>query len=389
MNNTCETTDRSINHLTNELLEDLQNPTLGSLELCQLHNLTLPELAAILDSESYQQAVECIARISTARDKLLEPESKSLAKARLTDLLKTYPETDTQRETQRKAATTLLSRSPATRPHRPSQSNQPSPHSSLAIQRDSVSVSPMNPTNRSIALLSLSTLTTLAAAGPNSATEDYTSGTGITSSYTAFAGTPAEALVTLPVQDVNANIWVGDVAGLVSELANPFYNDTINFPDGTPVLAFGPADLHSLLQFDFPVEVTSITFTIYDIETPDAVRVTGFDDNETETYNSGLLSATELNQTTFTNTFDPPIRMLQILANNSDGLMLSPITINYTPLNTCQADLNNDGVLDFFDISAFLSAFSTNNPIADLNNDSAFDFFDISAFLTAFSAGCP
>jgi len=108
MNNTCETTDRSINQLTGELLEDLQNPTLGPLELCQLHNLTLPELAAILESESYQQAVECIARISTARDKLLEPQSKSLAKARLTDLLKTYPETDAQRETQRKAATALL-----------------------------------------------------------------------------------------------------------------------------------------------------------------------------------------------------------------------------------------------------------------------------------------
>ncbi|MBL4809203.1 MAG: hypothetical protein JKY43_03990, partial [Phycisphaerales bacterium] len=50
----------SINQLTNDLLEDLQNPTLGSLELCQLHNLTLPELAAILESESYQQAIECI-----------------------------------------------------------------------------------------------------------------------------------------------------------------------------------------------------------------------------------------------------------------------------------------------------------------------------------------
>ncbi|MFK7760368.1 MAG: hypothetical protein AB8C13_10540 [Phycisphaerales bacterium] len=47
MNNTCETIDRSINQLTNELLEDLQNPTLGSLELCQLHNLTLPQLACV------------------------------------------------------------------------------------------------------------------------------------------------------------------------------------------------------------------------------------------------------------------------------------------------------------------------------------------------------
>ena len=139
MNTTCETTDRSINQLTNDLLEDLQNPTLGPLELCQLHNLTLPELAAILESESYLHAVECIERITIARDKLLEPQSKSLAKARLTDLLKTYPETEAQQETQRKAATTLLrSSSSSNQDHKPrSQSNGPvKPKSSVGIQRN-------------------------------------------------------------------------------------------------------------------------------------------------------------------------------------------------------------------------------------------------------------
>ncbi len=45
--------------------------------------------------------------------------------------------------------------------------------------------------------------------------------------------------------------------------------------------------------------------------------------------------------------------------------------------------------LDFFDISAFLTAFSASDSSADLNNDGAFDFFDISQFLTSFSAGCP
>jgi|GEM_PF-1448959 len=57
--------------------------------------------------------------------------------------------------------------------------------------------------------------------------------------------------------------------------------------------------------------------------------------------------------------------------------------------NTCPADLTDDGVLDFFDISAFLTAFSNQDPVADFTNDGTFDFFDISAFLTAFSAGCP
>ena len=55
----------------------------------------------------------------------------------------------------------------------------------------------------------------------------------------------------------------------------------------------------------------------------------------------------------------------------------------------CPADLNGDGVYNFFDISAFLTAFSNQNPIADFNNDGFFNFFDISAFLAAFAAGCP
>jgi FG-GAP repeat protein len=55
----------------------------------------------------------------------------------------------------------------------------------------------------------------------------------------------------------------------------------------------------------------------------------------------------------------------------------------------CPADINGDGVLNFFDISAFLTAFNNQNPIADFNNDGFWNFFDISAFLAAFAAGCP
>ena len=58
-------------------------------------------------------------------------------------------------------------------------------------------------------------------------------------------------------------------------------------------------------------------------------------------------------------------------------------------LSGCAADLNGDGVLDFFDISAFINAYSGMDPIADFNGDGSFDFFDVSAFLAAFSAGCP
>ena len=56
---------------------------------------------------------------------------------------------------------------------------------------------------------------------------------------------------------------------------------------------------------------------------------------------------------------------------------------------TCAADLNGDGNLDFFDVSAFLSAYNAMDPAADFTGDGMFNFFDVSAFLNAFQAGCP
>lgn len=59
-------------------------------------------------------------------------------------------------------------------------------------------------------------------------------------------------------------------------------------------------------------------------------------------------------------------------------------------LGDCAADFVAPfGVLDFFDVAAFLSAFSGGNLTADLTGDGLLDFFDVLAFLSAFSAGCP
>jgi len=56
---------------------------------------------------------------------------------------------------------------------------------------------------------------------------------------------------------------------------------------------------------------------------------------------------------------------------------------------TCGADINGDGVHDFFDVSAFLSLFGDGDLAADLNGDGALDFFDVSTFLVSFTVGCP
>ena len=71
----------------------------------------------------------------------------------------------------------------------------------------------------------------------------------------------------------------------------------------------------------------------------------------------------------------------------------------YVYLNTCPpgpsgcnpADLAPPyGSLNFFDVSAFLTAFNNQDPSADLAAPfGVFNFFDVSAFLTAFTGGCP
>lgn len=55
----------------------------------------------------------------------------------------------------------------------------------------------------------------------------------------------------------------------------------------------------------------------------------------------------------------------------------------------CPADFTQDGTLDFFDVLAYLGAFSADLATADFNSDGTLDFFDVLAFLEAFDAGCP
>lgn len=62
---------------------------------------------------------------------------------------------------------------------------------------------------------------------------------------------------------------------------------------------------------------------------------------------------------------------------------------SFTIGDGCPADFTGDGTLDFFDVSAFLTAFNNADAIADLNNDGVFDFFDVSQYLSLYSQGCP
>ena len=72
-----------------------------------------------------------------------------------------------------------------------------------------------------------------------------------------------------------------------------------------------------------------------------------------------------------------------------DGSVGAFLIEGFAPPADCLADLNGDGMLDFFDVSAFLNAFNAQDPSVDFDRNDSWDFFDVSAFLNAYNAGCP
>jgi len=62
---------------------------------------------------------------------------------------------------------------------------------------------------------------------------------------------------------------------------------------------------------------------------------------------------------------------------------------SFTLSEPCAADLVQDGVLNFLDVSTFLVAYSAQDPIVDFNKDGDFNFLDVSQFLALYGQGCP
>ncbi len=108
--------------------------------------------------------------------------------------------------------------------------------------------------------------------------------------------------------------------------------------------------------------------------------------------NSGVPAEARFN--TPTDFFTVDTSVVTTLMESSAGIVPggTPIDLGNCPDFPCSpADLAAPfGSLTFADISAFLTAFSTQDPAADLAAPAgAFTFADISAFLGAFSDGCP
>ncbi len=71
---------------------------------------------------------------------------------------------------------------------------------------------------------------------------------------------------------------------------------------------------------------------------------------------------------------------------NFDGTVFTVIINGDAP---CIADLNNDGELDFLDISIFIFGYTKDDPGADLTGDGEVDFLDVSLFINSYTTGCP
>ncbi len=86
---------------------------------------------------------------------------------------------------------------------------------------------------------------------------------------------------------------------------------------------------------------------------------------------------------------DKVMRVKFFAPGKTDGPDTMTVGVIAPQSGPCPADMDSDSLLNFFDISAFLSTFAAMNLNADFTGDGELNFFDISAFLEAFSAGCP
>ncbi len=107
--------------------------------------------------------------------------------------------------------------------------------------------------------------------------------------------------------------------------------------------------------------------------------------------------------------FNPPLTWNAVLVNATLGVSGAFDTINapqpadnrlafravYTPTQIrigvfCTADVNADGLLNFFDISRFIADYNAGNPAADIAAPiGVLNFFDIAAFIARYNSGCP
>ncbi len=111
----------------------------------------------------------------------------------------------------------------------------------------------------------------------------------------------------------------------------------------------------------------------------------------------------------FVDDFNPPLTWTATIVTASQGVTGAFDSINapqpadarlefravYLPTQIrigafCRADANSDGLLNFFDISQFITNYNAGDPIADIAAPfGILNFFDIAEFMARYNTGCP
>jgi|GEM_PF-6905383 len=63
--------------------------------------------------------------------------------------------------------------------------------------------------------------------------------------------------------------------------------------------------------------------------------------------------------------------------------------LRMAPLGWCVADQDFNGVINFFDIVAFIDHYNAGEPWAQMNDDADLNFFDVAEYINQYLTGCP
>lgn len=165
--------------------------------------------------------------------------------------------------------------------------------------------------------------------------------------------------------------WDEELLGALPGTSDPFGFVTVNgiTPDGSVMVGYN--------RFSGPSQATGFIWT------PEG----GMVDVEVFLADHGVVVPSNLNILVLSCVSDNGRIMAGTALDNNNGKYVG-FMITITP--DCAVDFAAPtGVLDFFDVQAFLGYFAASNPAADLAADGQFDFFDVQAFLNLYSAGCP
>ncbi len=168
------------------------------------------------------------------------------------------------------------------------------------------------------------------------------------------ATVPGEAGLTLSVGLPGTDPVPNDVEGLV--LVLPLAGQVIRQGDGSvrvSVAATGTAD-----AVDVPVDPTPLPTIPFELPT-------------LGTATAGVLITLTPQSLVF------------------GGSLTADLVIVAAPAS-CAADVNDDGLINFFDLAAFIDLYNLQDPAADIAPPfGIINFFDLAAFLGLYNAGCP